>query len=269
MKRKLLIGILGFAMLAGTTYAASPNIVSVLVNGKKVQDGTIIGNSTMLPLRAVAEALEADVVWDNAKKQAIITTSQQAVQPVQQPPAAKSGLSLEQLNKIGENVGEVYPLDSGGNFVGQGSGFLLGGGVFVTNNHVGSVGVKLRIDLNGKSYMTDSKPLFSDEKLDLYAVKIDAVGGVKISAELPKEKEHLYTVGFPNGKFTLAEGYVAYISTMSGFDEIVHTAKEDRGSSGGILVSDKGEVIGVTKSGNDAGTANFSIPIKYVQELNK
>lgn len=43
--------------------------VTVNVNGKKVADGVIIHGLTMVPARAVAEALGASVDWDGTKKQ--------------------------------------------------------------------------------------------------------------------------------------------------------------------------------------------------------
>lgn len=44
------------------------NIVTVIVNGKKVQDGLLIDGSTYVPVRAVAEALGAGVSWDGKTK---------------------------------------------------------------------------------------------------------------------------------------------------------------------------------------------------------
>lgn len=47
--------------------------VTVIVNGKKVEDGKLIDGVTMVPLRAVGEALGAKVAWDNKTKTATVT----------------------------------------------------------------------------------------------------------------------------------------------------------------------------------------------------
>ncbi|WP_127575244.1 N-acetylmuramoyl-L-alanine amidase [Paenibacillus barengoltzii] len=46
--------------------------VTVIVNGKKVEDGILIDGVTMVPLRAVGEALGAKVTWDNKTKTAAV-----------------------------------------------------------------------------------------------------------------------------------------------------------------------------------------------------
>lgn len=47
--------------------------VTVIVNGKQVDDGKLIDGVTMVPLRAVGEALGAVVDWDNASRTATVT----------------------------------------------------------------------------------------------------------------------------------------------------------------------------------------------------
>ncbi len=47
--------------------------VTVIVNGKKVDDGKLIDGVTMVPLRAVGEALGAKISWDNKTKTATVT----------------------------------------------------------------------------------------------------------------------------------------------------------------------------------------------------
>ncbi|WP_286890809.1 copper amine oxidase N-terminal domain-containing protein, partial [Thermobacillus sp.] len=75
MRRKLLL-LIALFLLLGATYAtgAGGQFVKVFVNGKQVQSGQIIDGSTMLPLRAIAEALGARVDWDQATYSAKITT---------------------------------------------------------------------------------------------------------------------------------------------------------------------------------------------------
>lgn len=47
--------------------------VTVIVNDKKVDDGRLIDGITLVPLRAIGEALGAEVRWDNKTKTASLT----------------------------------------------------------------------------------------------------------------------------------------------------------------------------------------------------
>ncbi|BDG61535.1 copper amine oxidase N-terminal domain-containing protein [Caldinitratiruptor microaerophilus] len=64
----LLVG--GAAFAQGATFQGLP-VVSVYVNGRFVQSdvpAVILGGRTMVPLRAVSEALGAQVLWDDSTK---------------------------------------------------------------------------------------------------------------------------------------------------------------------------------------------------------
>ncbi|WP_339292745.1 N-acetylmuramoyl-L-alanine amidase [Paenibacillus sp. FSL W8-0187] len=47
--------------------------VNVMVNGKQIKDGKLMDGVTYVPLRAVGEALGAEIGWDNKTKTATIT----------------------------------------------------------------------------------------------------------------------------------------------------------------------------------------------------
>ncbi|MDL1163165.1 N-acetylmuramoyl-L-alanine amidase [Yersinia pestis] len=48
--------------------------VNVVVDGKKIKDGKLIDNVTYVPLRAVGEALGAEIGWDKGSKTATLDT---------------------------------------------------------------------------------------------------------------------------------------------------------------------------------------------------
>jgi hypothetical protein len=69
--------VLALVMGAGTALALEP--IRILVNGQEVVGDTpaqIINNRTMVPIRLVAEALDADVRWDEVNRQVVITTAE-------------------------------------------------------------------------------------------------------------------------------------------------------------------------------------------------
>lgn len=68
--RNLAAAILGFSMLfsAGVEAAGSQD-VNVIVNGSKLsQPGVMLNGATMVPMRAIFEALGAEVKWDSATR---------------------------------------------------------------------------------------------------------------------------------------------------------------------------------------------------------
>jgi hypothetical protein len=263
MRKKILAATLSLVVLAsGTAYAAGKsNIVSVLVNGKPVQSGTIIDGSTMLPLRAIGEALGVTVDWDNAKKQASITTPQQPVQE------AQTGLTLEQLNKIGGSVGLVYAYN-GNTAISQGSGFVVDNDIFVTNYHVADGASQLVIRFGDEDTTVQvSDAVIVNKEHDIFAVKLEGRPSLSLNTATPENKDKVYGLGYPSSKFTITEGM--YIAPW-GEDRWTHSAKTDPGASGGILINEHGEVIGITSTSNVDGAVNTAIRSSILQaELDK
>jgi hypothetical protein len=73
--KKTLIGVLvGIFLISGVAYAELPNMptikefaIKLFVNGKQINNDvppTIINGRTMVPIRTVAESLNADVIWN-------------------------------------------------------------------------------------------------------------------------------------------------------------------------------------------------------------
>jgi hypothetical protein len=69
--------VLVLVMGAGTALALDP--IKIIVNGQEVVGdipAQIINGRTMVPIRLVAEALDADVRWDEVNRQVVITTAE-------------------------------------------------------------------------------------------------------------------------------------------------------------------------------------------------
>lgn len=262
MKRKIAIITTLFLLICGTAYAASGSLVRVLVNGKQVQSGQIIDGSTMLPLKAVAEALGARVDWDNIKKQATITTAPAPVQP------AQNGLSLAQLNKIGESVGLVYAY-TGQQAIAQGSGFIVDTDVFVTNWHVAKGSDTLTINFADKQEVVKvADALFKNEDEDLIGFRVKGYPSLTLNTGTPVNKDKVYALGYPHSKFTITEGVITGV--FPSIYLINHDAATDPGSSGGILINSSGGIVGITSSGVDYDESNFAVSASLIQnELNK
>lgn len=257
MRKKVLAAVLALSVIGGTAYAFSG--IPIVVNGKLIAaQGTAVNGSTMVPLRAVGEALGASANWDSMNKRVVITT----------PQTANTGLTLDQLNEIGKSVGMVYALNGAGQTIATGSGFVTSG-TLITNAHVVEGASSIRVEFIGETQTYNvSNALFNDAAKDLAGFAYSgSVKSLRINTELPREGETVYSLGFPSRRFHLAEGKVANILNWQGYDEITHRAFQSSGGSGGPVVNTQGEVVAVNDNGTDAAKINGATAIKYVQEL--
>ena len=126
---------------------------------------------------------------------------------------------------------------------------------------------------------------------DIAILKMDGdstLPAIKVAQdELPRVGEQLYVYGFPgpvtNNNFvatesaiepTLTTGIVSALKkSVTGWPLIQMDANINRGSSGGPVCNEKGEVVGLTTFGsieNSGGLAaglNFAIPVSILQEF--
>jgi S1-C subfamily serine protease len=272
MKKKLFTAFLALMMISGTAYAATAingmykgnPILKLTANGVplKVTDVPAMNfvGRTVVPVYLLRQ-LGVQVDY-NAKTQTVDVKMPQ--QPAQPQPVESKGLTLEQLNKIGESVGLVYVLNAQGQQIGTGSGFITNGNVFVTNWHVAENATTLRIDFGGTNVFTvqTKDALFKNELADLFAVNVERMPSLNLNVNTPKNKEKVYAVGYPHHKFTITEGL--FVSNWNA-DRWVHSAKTMAGASGGALINVNGEVIGITTASND-GYLNIAVQAKVLQE---
>lgn len=189
------------------------------------------------------------------------------------------------LNKIYNAVVVIETLDSNGNSLSTGSGFIYKKDAYayvITNNHVISNASKINV-ININDEEVSAVLLGSDEYLDIAVLKIDssyapAVALLGTSTDL-NIGDTLYTVGSPLGikyKGTVTKGILSgkdrkvtvKISSGNYIMEVLQTdAAINPGNSGGPLVNINGEVIGVTSLKlvqDEIEGMGFAIPIELV-----
>ena len=135
--------------------------------------------------------------------------------------------------------------------IGNGSGFFVEPDKIVTNIHVvahpGPIFVKL----------VDEEAVWAVEGVTAFDVENDLVI-LKIAGEgkpLPlgnsnrvQINESVYAIGYPDGRYNISTGVIDNIRNK---DRRIHTtAHTDHGNSGGPVLNDKGEVIGITVAGD-------------------
>lgn len=156
----------------------------------------------------------------------------------------------------------------------QGSAFFISNtGIAVSNYHVFEStyqGLEEFHMSDGSVYKLKNV-IAKSKEADVFIFEVDGGGKkfnfIPISSRSPRVGEKVYTIGSPQGlENTFSSGE---ISQLRGSDLIQISAPIDHGSSGGVLLNEYGEAIGITTAGIDDSGANlnFAVSIKLVQQL--
>lgn len=178
-------------------------------------------------------------------------------------------LSAEQIyEKVKDAVVVILAYDYSDELAAQGSGVVLNDkGYVVTNYHVLSGCERLEIvhndeiipyvDIIGIDVEKDILILKIEDK-KFPSVKIGDVKSLKVG-------QRVYAIGSPMGfENTISEGIISGLRRYEELSKnyIQITASISPGSSGGAVVNDKGELIGIsTFTVTDGQNLNFAIPI--------
>ena len=192
--------------------------------------------------------------------------------------------SIVGISKIKQNDSSVFVEDSEVK-LGLGSGVILSeNGYILTNAHVvgdkySNVFVTLE---NGRNY--NANVVWMDSNIDLAIIKIIAYGldVIKLGdSDSISVAEDVYAIGNPIGyefQRTITKGIIRGINrTIKIENEFENQYMEDliqtdatinEGNSGGALINNKGELIGInTVKLSDADGIGFAVPINIVKPI--
>lgn len=166
----------------------------------------------------------------------------------------------------------------------QGSGFFIGNGLVATNYHVindAKVGtaklVRSNANTQNKRYPIEGI-VATDKEKDLAIVKVQALYAHPLplgNSDIVKDGQIIYAVGNPRGfEGTFSSGEISNIlpnGTRRIKGKVLQfTAAISRGSSGGAVVNQWGQVIGiVSETREDGQNLNFAIPVNALKALIK
>lgn len=172
--------------------------------------------------------------------------------------------------------------DEDGRPLGLGSGFFVCNDVIATNHHVikNAAQVYAKLVDQEKKYTIEGI-VADDSKNDLALLKVDTVNMLNarqansekplVIGEIEKVAvgDTVYAVGNPKGlEGTFSQGIVSGFREYKEKHLIQITAPISPGSSGGPVLNDKGEVIGVAVGTLVEGqNLNFAIPVSYLGGL--
>ncbi len=148
-------------------------------------------------------------------------------------------------------VGEIITYDKNGNAQALGTGFVYStDGKIITNYHVIDEAYSAKITINGTEYKIAYILAYS-ENIDLAVLKINATGltAANVCKNPVQVGETVYAIGSSRGLTnTFSKGIITYADrVVDGVSHIQHDASITNGNSGGPLINQYGEIIGINK----------------------
>ena len=247
----------------------SASVPRVYVNGERVNADVIMKNDrTYLPLRAVGEAMGAEVSYDEETDCVFVNfTEDNAVAHL-----------VEQVSPsvvaIIANAGDV----KSSSYV-SGSGVIYkSNGTIITNAHVVEDTANLTVILYDGT-MLPATVLFSDKETDLAIIKVNKIGLTPITfAETqPMPGQTAIAIGTPTSmtlRNTVTKGVVSGVDIMPLLEDMNYykllqmDTTINHGNSGGALINMRGELIGINSYGLGdymIENTNFAIPMETVR----
>ena len=169
----------------------------------------------------------------------------------------------------------VYTLiahDRHGEPVGQGSGFLWDQGYLVTNAHVvaGAAWVEVFTE-TGEARGSIPYALYVDVEQDLAVLPWlgQLTDGLPLASQRSRRGDTVFAFGAPMGlEGSMSNGIISAHRRLDEVDYLQTTAPISQGSSGGPLVDDKGQVVGIITAFFHGGqNLNLAVPATALAEL--
>jgi serine protease Do len=174
------------------------------------------------------------------------------------------GTIRQNMQAVRANVVTVRSVD------GHGSGFFIDdAGHVLTNEHVVGGSGRVKVILESGQQL-DGTVIAADGRRDVAVVKVAPAGlqGLPLRAARPEIGAEVYAVGSPlleELSGTVSKGIVSAYRSFDGLEYIQSDVTTVEGSSGGPLLDEHGNVVGVTVSGFTEAEApagvNLFIPI--------
>jgi len=180
------------------------------------------------------------------------------------------------IEKLSKSVLLLNIYDTKNELSATGSGFIaFEDDILITNYHVIENGYKIEaVDEKDVVYSLDKIVAYDKEK-DLAILKFSSPTDLRPlklhnSSKISKGDE-VIAIGSPLGlKNTVSKGIVSSIREDFSADIIQFTAPVSSGSSGGVLLNERGKVIGVTFAGMEDGqNLNLAIPSNEILKVYK
>jgi len=168
----------------------------------------------------------------------------------------------------------IRALDANGDTLGLGTGFLVSAdGKFVTNYHVIQEAARLSVKLLDGAEYRDVSLVAADPASDLALMQIPGASGLpamRMGSDTQMEVgDRVFVMGNPLGMGgTFTDGMVSGKRPLEGVAMLQISAPISPGSSGGPVMNERGEVIGVATMMVMGGqNLNMAVPVRYLAPM--
>lgn len=271
MNKKIIIL---FALLAAFPTAASASDVDIFVNNNPINAGGFISDdTTYIPIRAVSEALGAQVTWDGGTQSVYIDTDEDTRTGQIIESASESVVAIVGNHKSSYISGTASDYNE---LTAHGTGVIIkSGGSILTNAHVVSDIDNITVVFSdGESYPAQVQ--YIDKDSDLAVVKVGRLGLKPISFAEENSVfpgQSVIAIGTPlslSMRNSASKGIISGVNvnvSKSYYPLLQTDAAINGGNSGGPLLNMKGQLIGINSSkyaGVGIEGLSFSIPLDTI-----
>jgi len=192
----------------------------------------------------------------------------QRKRPIQ---AAKTLSAREIANKVLPSVVLIITQDENGNPISQGSGFVFSSGLVVSNLHVFERATNAIVkNVKTGEISKAIEVVGMNAKEDICVIRIDNVKFPVLplgNSNSIQTGDEIYVASNPKGlEGSFTKGIISSLRSDVGLLQI--DAAISSGSSGGVLLNQKAEAVGIIKSSLVSGqNLNFAIPINKLKTL--
>ena len=134
--------------------------------------------------------------------------------------------------------------------------------------HVISDATNVSARLANDHYVSVLGLVDKDVKHDLALIRLDAASypRVDLNTNDPAIGSRTYVIGAPKGfEFSITDGLLSQIQQVDGYDQFQVSCPISGGNSGGPVVNDRGEVVGITSwTKRDAQNLSFATPARFL-----
>ncbi len=254
---------------------AKPSTQTIKINGvvnSSISAYNLAGNN-FFKLRDLGEVIGFTVDYDKASNTAIILSTQ-GDSPAPGPETGPRALSSKEIfDQCSPAVFFIQTYDIIGEAYATGSGFFIDStGIAVTNHHVLKNAISATVTLTNGKTCAVAGVLYADRDRDYAVIKVEGSGfdALKIGdSSALSGGDVCYAIGSPKGlQNTISNGIISNPSRKDLGEELIQTtAPISSGSSGGALINEYGEAVGVITSSIPSGqNLNFAIPINAVYD---
>lgn len=181
--------------------------------------------------------------------------------------------SADEIYNLSKNsIGEIVTYKKNGSELALGTGFVYSAdGKIITNYHVIEDAYSATISINDNTYTIQSI-LAYDKDIDIAVLKINSSNLIPLNIcnEIQDTGKTVYAFGSSQGLTnTFSQGIITYADReIDGVHYVQHDAAISSGNSGGPLINEYGEVIGInTMTMLDSQNLNFAISVNELSNL--